>query len=316
MGYTLRVWATGSSPVANPDDIATDGRHVYVGFQNTTVKDGSQPGSSTVVQYSLNGRRLNSYPALGHVDGLRWNPLTRQLWATANEDGNALLTVIRVQNGSESVYPLPSVNGGGGFDDVVFTRLGAIVSASNPTLNKAGVNTHPALVIVRLHAGGSVSMTPVLYGSAVATDRTTGRRVTLNLTDPDSLSIDRLGEVVLDSQGDSELVFLRLCLVPAVQHCARGGLAGRPSRLLLQPRTGGGPMVDDTAWSTRLFHRLLITDHNSPGTIYELRKSGGFSSGMAYTTPFTDVATLNTKTGITAAVATGFSAPKGLLFLP
>lgn len=315
-GYTVRVWATGTSAATNPDDITTDGRHVYVAFQNTTVKDGSQPGSSTVTQYSLSGKTLQTYPALGHVDGLKWDRATGELWALANEDGNALLTVIRTGNGYENVYHLPSVNGGGGFDDVVFTRYGAIISASNPTTNKAGVNTYPALVIIRLRANGSVAMTPVLYGNAVATDRTTGRRVTLNLTDPDSLSMDPLGNIVLDSQADSELVFLRPCLLPVAQHCTRGGFAGRPSRVLLRPRTGGGPMVDDTVWSSLSVHRLLITDHSSPGTIYELRKIGGFPRSAPYTTPFTSVATLNTKTGVATNVATGFSAPKGLLFLP
>ena len=314
-GYTLQVWSTGASPISNPDDITTDGRHVYVAFQNTTVTDGSQPGSSTVIQYGLDGTKLQSYPVLGHVDGLRWNSVTHRLWATANEDANALLTVIKVENGYERVYPLPSVNGGG-FDDVAFTPFGAIVSASNPATNTVGVNTHPALVNVQLRGNGTVRMTPVLYGNAVATDRTTGRRVTLNLTDPDSLSINPLGDVVLDSQADSELVFLRLCLLPVAQHCKKGTFVGRPSRVLLQPRMGGGPMVDDTAWSYRSAHGLLITDHNSPGTIYVLRKIGGFPRAAAYTTPFTNVATLNTKTGVTTNVATGFSAPKGLLFLP
>ena len=72
-------------------------------------------------------------------------------------------------------------------------------------------------------------------------------------------------------------------------------------------------MVDDTAWSYRPAHGLLITDHNSPGTIYVLRKIGGFPRAAAYTTPFTNVATLNTKTGVTTNVATGFSAPNRML---
>ncbi len=122
-GYTLQVWSTGASPISNPDDITTDGRHVYVAFQNTTVTDGSQPGSSTVIQYGLDGTKLQSYPVLGHVDGLRWNSVTHRLWATANEDANALLTVIKVENGYERVYPLPSVNGGG-FDDARVTPSG------------------------------------------------------------------------------------------------------------------------------------------------------------------------------------------------
>jgi hypothetical protein len=76
-------------------------------------------------------------------------------------------------------------------------------------------------------------------------------------------------------------------------------------------------MADDTEWSSASSGRLLITDHNQPGTIYQLTKAGGFGAHpVAYSTPFTEVATLDTRTGVSTPVATGFSAPKGLLFLP
>jgi hypothetical protein len=46
-------------------------------------------------------------------------------------------------------------------------------------------------------------------GNASATDIPTGNTVTLNLTDPDSMTIDLRGNIVLDSQADTELVFIR-----------------------------------------------------------------------------------------------------------
>lgn len=45
---------------------------------------------------------------------------------------------------------------------------------------------------------------PVLYGNASSIDIPTGKTITLNLSDPDSLTIDGRGNIVLNSQADSE----------------------------------------------------------------------------------------------------------------
>ncbi len=42
-----------------------------------------------------------------------------------------------------------------------------------------------------------------------ATDAITGSTVTLNLQDPDSMTLDRSGDLVLTGQADGELVVLR-----------------------------------------------------------------------------------------------------------
>jgi hypothetical protein len=76
-------------------------------------------------------------------------------------------------------------------------------------------------------------------------------------------------------------------------------------------------MVDDTEWATARQGSLLITDHSTPGTIYKLTRTGGFPGrDTAFSTPYTNVAVLNTRTGATSTVASGFVAPKGLLFVP
>ncbi|HEV3309034.1 MAG TPA: hypothetical protein VG815_00715, partial [Chloroflexota bacterium] len=222
-GYTLTVWATGTTAYWNPDDITSAGRHVYVAFQNNTVKDESAPGSSTVVQFSLAGVPQQAYPVIGHTDGLKFDHATSRLWAVSNEDGNPFLTVIQPVNGSEVVYRLSSVDGGGGFDDAVFTANGAYLSASNPTLNSDGINVYPALEQITLRAGGTAKLVPVFKGNTRVTDRTTGASVRLNLTDPDSLSVDPTsGNIVLDSQGDSEIVFIQPCSHHPGTHCKKG----------------------------------------------------------------------------------------------
>src|ERR1700682_1216329 len=53
-GWTITRWAVGGAAVYwNPDSIEVDGDHVWVGYQTTTAKDGSDTKTSTIVEYSL-----------------------------------------------------------------------------------------------------------------------------------------------------------------------------------------------------------------------------------------------------------------------
>jgi hypothetical protein len=81
------------------------------------------------------------------------------------------------------------------------------ITASNPNLDAKGVNEFPALLRITLQ-NGQIHLDTVLKGNAQATDIPTGNTVTLNLTDPDSLSVDQRGNIVLDNQADAELVFV------------------------------------------------------------------------------------------------------------
>ncbi len=56
--------------------------------------------------------------------------------------------------------------------------------------------------------------TPVLQGNTSAVNTVTGKKTTLNLTDPDSLMVDNKGDVVLDSQADSEIITVRPLIRP------------------------------------------------------------------------------------------------------
>lgn len=147
----------------------------------------------------------------------------------------------------------------------------------------------------------------------MATDRTTGAQVKLNLTDPDSLSLDpTTGDVVLDDQGDSQLIFVRNATSDARE----------VSRLLLQPASPAAPVVDETTWATSASGRFLVADHGNPGAIWVVRRAPGFIPGQAYVTVGNDsptftssLGTLDTTSGLITPVVTNFSSPKGLLFL-
>ena len=301
-GYQVSVFATGTSAYSNPDSLTTDGTHVYVGYQNVTAKDGSDNFTSTVVEYTRQGTVVRTFTVLGHCDGLRYNPQTRQLWTLTDEDGNPHLTVINPATGASQLYRSLPAPHGGGYDDMAFVGNLAMIDASNPNLNKAGANVFPALDRVTLRHG-SVVLTPMLMGNSSAVDLTTKMKTTLNLVDPDSLGFDPAGNLVLDNQGGSQLVFIS----------AVGTSQAYVTSLPL------GTQVDDTIWPTTATGRLLVAD-TSANTIYSLRTN--FDTSTVYASTPNDsgvagmVATIDLSTGIITPVAIGFKSPHGELFLP
>src|SRR3984893_9422921 len=78
-GYNISVFAgfaRGSMKFLNPDSVEIDGSNVWVGFQNVTAKDGSDGKTSTIVQYTMDGKLVKQYTVPGHNDGLRIDPKT------------------------------------------------------------------------------------------------------------------------------------------------------------------------------------------------------------------------------------------------
>src|SRR5262249_54655 len=135
-----------------------------------------------------------TFSIAGHTDGLKVDPATHKVWSLQNEDANPTLAVIDFTPATPTatVYKLTSVNGGGGFDDIAFVGGKAFLTASNPANNP---NTDPAVVQITLN-GSMATITPVLLGNATATDVTTGKQVTLNLQDPDSMTVGPDGSLV------------------------------------------------------------------------------------------------------------------------
>ena len=304
-GYDVGIFAQGTSSYFNPDSVEVAGKYVYIGYQNITAKDGSDGKSSTVVQYTLQGKAVRTFSVLGHCDGLRFDPYTNLLWATSNEDGNPRIVTIDPASGTITPYTFPPTPHGGGYDDLAFVNGKAFIAASNPTLNSAGVNVFPAVDEIDLSNGQAV-LTPVLYGNATALDTTTNQQVTLNLTDPDSMTIDSQGDLVLDSQADAELVFLH----------NPGTAQQTVTRIPL------GTQVDDTIWIPSSEGRMLVVD-SPQNTIYTVTiDSTDFTPGTVYTEAPSDsgvpgfVGTVALKTGTITPVLIGFGSPTGLGFIP
>ncbi len=297
-GYSVSVFARGTASWSNPDAIVVAKGHVFIDYQNHSAKDGSNLNPSTIVEYTSAGRAVASFAIPGHSDGLRLNPVTGDLWVTVNEDAKPALYVVRLPSGRQTRYSLAAPHGGG-YDDLVFVGGRPILVASNPTLNSAGANVFPALEAVTLNADHTTTLTPVLAGNALATDLASHARVTLNLVDPDSLSADLAGNLVLVDQGGTQLVF--------VAH------PGTPQQAV--GRLTVGTQLDDTVWAPSAHGSLFVVDATRNAT-YVIRAT--FKRGTIYTEAPNDsgvasfVGTIDPVTGNVTPIAIGFGKPTGM----
>jgi hypothetical protein len=302
-GYSVKVWAKGTADFTNPDSIELDRGHIWVGYQNVTSKTGGDGKFSTVVEYDSDGRLLRTFIVPGHCDGLRIDPVTHKVWASSNEDGNPGLVSIDQASGKITTYSFDPTAHGGGFDDMAFLNGKMFIAASNPNLDSNGVNVFPAVDEVTFN-GTKVVLTPVLMGNASAIDTISGQVVTLNEVDPDSMSIDASGNLVLVNQAGSELVFI-----------ANPGTASQSVA-----RTLVGTQLEDTVWiKSAVPGRLLVVDGKT-NTIYSVKTK--FTPGTIYTETPDDsgvssfVGTLDQATGIIKPVIIGFGKATGLSFVP
>jgi hypothetical protein len=272
--YKISIFAKSPTGTTQPDSLAFWNEGVIVGFQNHVAKDGSDGKFSTIVEFSLTGKVRRIFHVKGHNDGLRVVG-DDDLWALQNEDANPNLVVIELRTGKMKTHQFAPTPHGGGYDDMVVKDGKVYITASNPNLDAMGNNVFPALVRASL-SGDNVLLEPVFHGNASATDIPSGNPVTLNLTDPDSMSIDPRGNIVLDSQADSELVFIRHPLTDEQT-------LGRLNITSSVTAPGGATItLDDTAFAPNPNAFLLVTDV-SAGVIYRIDGGTfGFEPGAAY----------------------------------
>jgi len=304
-GFSVSVFAKSTSSFWNPDSVEVAGDHVWVGYQNTTSKTGATPATSTVVEYTLSGKLRATYSAPGHVDGVRVDPSTGLVWVLSNEDGNPQLTIIDPVARTTTPFTIDSVNGGGGFDDVAFLGGTAYISASNPQGSSV-----PAVVSATLDFGThTVSTATVLRTDDTATSVIDGSTVTLALTDPDSMYVvpsgPRAGDLQLDSQGDSELVFIH-----------HPGASDQSVSVL--PVNN---QMDDTIFPTSPSGTLLASDTTLTGAVYAIKSKHWdttqyLSSAPSDSPVIAYVGTISPTTGTNKPFITGFSNPHGEAFIP
>jgi hypothetical protein len=291
-----------------PDDISGFlGGNYFVGYQNGIGPKGEPSPSgatnSTVIEYRQDGTVVAQWSVVGKCDGLTADPANNRIILSVNEDANSSMYIIHpsAPSAGQLVHlaysPDPVSLGGGGTDDVLVDPSGNVfTTGSNPSAAGA-----PALYKVGIN---EVARTATLTSVFADNDPS----LPLTLTDPDSLSLVPAispvfaGDVMVDSQGDSTLVFV-----------AHPGVPGQTLTALPI-----GTQIDGAAWATAATGSLAVVDagSNKITTI-----SGPFTPGTLFVGVPSDsgvagfVGTVNLTTGTITPVATGFSSPKGLLFI-
>lgn len=340
-GYTVTVFAQSpgksSSPPScaatspacftKPDSIVQMGTgsssSVFIAYQDGLNPDGTYPGGGSaqgtvqVVKYDTNGNQLSVYTVPGHNDGLMVFD-SHTLWAMSNEDANPLLSVIDTSAGTVKTYSDDTTPAhGGGFDDMQMINGVVYVSGSNPALDTTTMlYDKPAVYTLALNSTGNTYHTvPVMMGDARALDIVSNTTVMLGnplvpngtntnpagLQDPDSMSIDSNGDLVLDSQADSELVFI-----------TNPGPSQTLKQLILNLYGNPWP-VDDTRWAPANASGLLVVD-TSQNLIYKVTATNGFGGGV-YSAGQGTLLLDDMTTGDMTPVIVGMNAPHGLVFL-
>jgi hypothetical protein len=312
-GYKISVFAKAPGALL-PDDLVQHGSTIFAVAQDAhnnpdgTSVAGTSP-QSEVIEYDLHGNVLKNFNVPGHPDGIMEFD-SNTVWVSTNEDANPLLIVIdTAANTQTTLSPdAPSAHGGG-LDDMKMLGGVAYVSASHPALGPAtatapkGVSSVPAAYTITLNSDKKTfHLTPVLMGNAMAVNMPTNTSVILNMTDPDSMATDPAGNLVVDSQADAELVFVK-----------NPGASQSVSVLPLTLSSNPAP-VDDTRWAPSGNSFMLLSD-NKTQFIYRIDATAGFTAGTAYSAASGALLQLNTSTGALTPVYTGMGSPHGMIFV-
>ncbi len=286
-----------------PDSITMGGGSLWVEYGNGASSTGG--GTSTIVQYSMNGRIEHIYTAAGLADGLKYDPYTGQVWVLDNNNGNSALQFIDPVTNQISTplsYAPPYSYGTAssrGFDDVVFAGQTVFMSESNP------VNSGDP-VVVELTNGtapfGKLYTSTILSLGDMGINLTTGKLALVPITDPDSLKALPDGSLLLTGEADGAYVFIK-----------HPGTSQQTVSFVTLP---SGYTPDDA-----------IMPGTSSGTFYISNQSGNSVqkvqiSGLVATDLYADITNKNElvqidpNTGKVTTVLTGLSSPHGMVFVP
>lgn len=271
-GYTLSVFAAPLAGNTGPDTVVYTGGDVFVAYGNQASTDGTAVTSgnpdSTIAEYNVNGGPVHQWSILGHTEGLRVDPSTGLLWANQNEDSASTLAIFNPNSTASGAIPTndiysyaaPSAHAGG-HDDIAFYNGQAYVVNSSPdytNANPPSVNNHFAVERVSV-SGGVLQTQGILAGTATATNVQSGKTVSLNLDDPDSITLDAHGNLAYIDESNNQIDTIH-----------NPGTANQTvSQLLLYGTNGQLTNIDTAAYATGP-GSMLISD-NSGGAIYELR---------------------------------------------
>ena len=303
-----------------PDDIAVsaDGKDLWVGYGNGVDTTGKGTTPSNLVEYDISaGTVLLNVPIHGHLDGLKINPTTGDVWATQNEDANPTLAIVNHKTGKFKVFTFASTLITGGMDDLVLTGpkskdvfiiASSQASTSSPVIVEiSGKPKTKGTVLTSVLTGAPTTVFNVVTNAPESGDM---------IGDPDSMTLDPAGELVLDNRADTSMTGSAL-------YIKRAGTATNPVLKVPLNLEGSPVQVDDTIFTTSLTSGasstagvIYITD-TTANKIYSLTKPY-FPSNEVYTAAnlVGDVGVVDLNDGDVTPVVTGFMGVHGLAFSP
>jgi hypothetical protein len=318
--YTLGTFkGIAPSGASQPDDISVsaNGADLWVGYGNKADPTGAK-GSSNVVEYDIaTGTVMQNITIPGHIDGLKIDPSTGEVWTNENEDLHPTVAIINPKNGKVTTFTVTSSLITGGLDDLVFSgNDSAFVTASSQT-----PGTTPVIVEITVKEkkkNGSLTVTSVLSQSPATVFNVVTNKAETGDTigDPDSMTMDPAGELVLNDRSSDSLFIVR-------NPSATNPVLRVPLALATTPDV---PLeVDDTTFTispttgqSSTAGTLFITD-TTAGIIYTLTKPY-FPSNEVYSAIVTPLANavglVDLNTGLVVPVASGFMGVHGLAFSP
>jgi hypothetical protein len=199
----ISTFATAPAGSKSPDSITLANGDVWVAYTNGADSTGLS-GASTIVEYDRSGHVDHTYQIAGYVDGLKFDPVTGEIWALQNQDGNSTLTLIDPEDHTVSKplsYAVPSSLRG--YDDVVFTHGKVFMSYTNPV--NSGDPT-PVQLTNGNDPHGALTTTPILKFSDTGLNLETGKIEVIPQNDPDSLKLAPNGDLLFASGSDDVII--------------------------------------------------------------------------------------------------------------
>jgi predicted secreted protein len=308
----------GSTPngVSGLDSITIAGDFVFVEYGNNVDSTGVIPGKSTIIQYDKSGNFVHAYAIEGSVDGLKYDPTTKMVWALQNQDGLSSLTLIDPKTQEVSApFHYANTSTTRGYDDVVFDGKNVFLSYTNPTGN--GDPT-----IVKLLNGPNptpgqlLRTTPVLLDGAMGYDTVTGKMAAVPQTDPDSLKLAANGDLIFSSNADGAIIDIQnpgtskqaIAFTP-IQGIPKASIGNAGLDDVIKPSATSGTFLISDAKDGR-----VLSVHMSgldPNAYYaSVGALGAFGQVDENTGKFTALVSASDAPGFT------FGSPHGVTFIP
>ena len=304
------IFATGAEAggATQPDSVTMGDGSIWIEYGNGADATGKQAngGSSTIVRYDMQGNVQATLTLPGSIDGLKYDPVSKQVFALKNQDANSLLYLIDPTTNRASgplsydsgyVYGSASQHG---YDDVAFAEGKVFVTPTNPT------NTGDPVVQMLDNGNspsGPLTTTTILRLGDTGRNLTTGQvNQPLPVADPDSLKTLADGSLILTSDHDASLTII-----------SDPGTSRQTASFVTLPAGSSG--LDDAVIPTASMGTFIIANDGANDVLKV--NVIGLNTKDIYVSVGSDNAIdqLDPRTGALTPVITGLNSPHGLMFI-